>query len=211
MPGLHLLPVPSQLSGRSRHSTIGSRCIAASKPTLVSTAICPASTGPVQLRGYCWSGLYRSDNCRASFPSGAWPALCFLRVIALFFSKLILLLIYLNHWESIFVCTRLKIQLREYQRQIQQNSTKPQRKKLIKFRRTCFPSSWTTAVWKTRPFSSTISDWMLDFALSIPHYFVLFEPQFSIFCLKFFLHFGYQKCFFFINCLISIFSSTFYK
>jgi len=56
MPELHLLPVPSQLSGTSRHSTIGSWCIAASKPTLVSPAICPASTGPVQLRGYCWSG-----------------------------------------------------------------------------------------------------------------------------------------------------------
>jgi len=63
----------------------------------------------------------RSDNCRASFPSGAWPVLCFLRVIALFFSVLVLLFIYLNHWQSIFVCTRLKIQLREYQRQIQQN------------------------------------------------------------------------------------------
>ena len=56
MPGLHLMPVPSQLSGRSRHSTIGSRYIAGSKPTLVSPAICPASTDPVQCRGYCWSG-----------------------------------------------------------------------------------------------------------------------------------------------------------
>ena len=106
------------------------------------------------------SNLYRSDNCRASFPSGAWPALCFRRVIALFFSTLVLVLIYLNHWQSIFVCTRLKIQLREYQRQIQQNSTKPQRKKLIKFRRNRFPSSWTTAVWKTRPFSLKVSDWI---------------------------------------------------
>ena len=43
------------------------------------------------------SSVYRSDNCRSSFPSGAGPALCFLRVIALFFFVLALLLIYLNH------------------------------------------------------------------------------------------------------------------
>ena len=51
---------------------------------------------------YC-SSLYRSDNCRASFPSGAWPALFFLRVIALFFSILVVLLIYLNHLQLISV------------------------------------------------------------------------------------------------------------
>jgi len=39
----------------------------------------------------------------------------------------------------------------------------------------------------------------------LPHYSVLLEPLFSIFCLKWFVHFGYQKCFFFINCLTSIF------
>jgi len=50
-----------------------------------------------------------------------------IRVITLFFSIFVSLLIYLNHWQSIFGCTRHKIQFREYQGQIQQNSTKPQK------------------------------------------------------------------------------------
>ena len=45
----------------------------------------------------------------------------------------------------------------------------------------------------------------------LPHWSVLAEPQFSIVCLKWFLHCGYRDAFLFINCLISIFSSTFYK
>jgi len=40
---------------------------------------------------------------------------------------------------------------------------------------------------------------------------VLVEPQFSNFCLKCFLHFGYQKCFSFHKLLMSIFLSTLYK
>jgi len=56
MPGPHLLPVRSQLSGRPPHSTIGSRYHAESKPRLVSPAICPPTTGPVHWWRYCWSG-----------------------------------------------------------------------------------------------------------------------------------------------------------
>jgi len=60
----HLLSAPSQLSGRWRHSTVGSRYIPGSKPTFVSPAIWPASTGPVQWWGYCWSGWQDKNRRR---------------------------------------------------------------------------------------------------------------------------------------------------
>ena len=45
-----------------------------------------------------------------------------------------------------------------------------------------------------------------------PHYFVLVEPQFSIFCLKIFSTLRLSvMLFLFIKCLVSTFSSTFYK
>jgi len=45
-----------------------------------------------------------------------------------------------------------------------------------------------------------------------PHYFVLVEPQFSIFCLKIFSTLRLSvMLFIFIKCLVSTFSSTFYK
>jgi len=52
----------------------------------------------------------------------------------------------------------------------------------------------------TYPFQVVDDAMQMDVHKPLPflsHWSVLVDPQFSIFCLKCFLHFSYQKCFFF--------------